>query len=304
MNTQLTAEYVESTKARILSRVKVDPVSGCWLWQKPRKDHSYGHLSFLGRPCRSHRVAYTLWVGAIPEGAVLDHVASRGCTSPLCCNPEHLEPVNLSTNTKRSYEVRFGGVDVCAKGHDLTVEENVTHRKNGQVRCLVCGRERMRELRAAKKAGTHTPKPATELDRLLAKTKLAPNGRCRLWTGAVGTDGYGRHQFRGKGGKAHRAAYELLVGPIPAGFTVDHLCKTPLCVNKECLEAVTNHENILRSGSAAALNARKTHCPQDHAYDEVNTYHAPSGRRGCKACRRSRNRAASARRKTTSKAGL
>lgn len=33
-------------------------------------------------------------------------------------------------------------------------------------------------------------------------------------------------------------------------------------------------------------NSGKTQCPQEHEYDEENTYHAPDGTRGCKECRR------------------
>jgi hypothetical protein len=37
-------------------------------------------------------------------------------------------------------------------------------------------------------------------------------------------------------------------------------------------------------------NSDKTHCPQNHKYDEENTYHAPDGSRGCKKCMRERTR--------------
>ena len=40
------------------------------------------------------------------------------------------------------------------------------------------------------------------------------------------------------------------------------------------------------------LNAQKTHCPNGHVYDEVNTYTSKSGSRSCRACDRDRKRAA------------
>jgi hypothetical protein len=46
---------------------------------------------------------------------------------------------------------------------------------------------------------------------------------------------------------AHRYAYEWLIGPIPIGLDLDHLCRTRECVNPNHLEPVTRKENIRRS---------------------------------------------------------
>ena len=62
---------------------------------------------------------------------------------------------------------------------------------------------------------------------------------CWLWTASKMTDGHGA--FRGKG--AHRFAYTTFVGPIPEGYTVDHKCHQPDCVNPNHLQAVTPSEN-------------------------------------------------------------
>ena len=70
-----------------------------------------------------------------------------------------------------------------------------------------------------------------------------PNSGCWLWTGAD-TRGYGA---LGKNGLAHRVSFEMHVGPILPGLTLDHLCRTPACVNPAHLEPVTLAENVRRS---------------------------------------------------------
>ena len=52
----------------------------------------------------------------------------------------------------------------------------------------------------------------------------------------------------GRGGcaLAHRVYYEKAKGPIPAGMQIDHLCRVPVCVNPDHLEAVTPAQNVQR----------------------------------------------------------
>ena len=109
-------------------------------------------------------------------------------------------------------------------------------------------------------------------------------GPCWIWLGAMDRE-YGRFSTNGKGYRAHRFAYELLKGPIPKGKVTDHLCRVRCCVNPGHIEPVTNKENLLRGVSFSAVNARKTHCPKGHPFDERNTFHCRE-RRHCRACRR------------------
>ena len=123
------------------------------------------------------------------------------------------------------------------------------------------------------------------------KVAKGSGDECWLWTGRLGDRGYVRFQVDGRLIQVHRFAYELLVGPIPVGLTIDHLCRVRHCVNPSHLEPVTVQENLMRGESPPALNARKTHCPQNHPYDSSNPKRDNRGRRVCIECRRERDRA-------------
>lgn len=72
---------------------------------------------------------------------------------------------------------------------------------------------------------------------------------CWTWTGKKGSKGYGLVHVDSASGRqqqAHRAAYELVVGPIPDGLELDHLCRVRVCVNPAHLEPVTRAENMRR----------------------------------------------------------
>lgn len=135
-------------------------------------------------------------------------------------------------------------------------------------------------------------KPA--VDRVLARVVKQPDG-CWIWRGALNEGGYGIVQLgRGIGtDRTHRVVYRAMVGEIPAGLTLDHLCHRPACVNPAHLDPVTRTENTLRQwavgkGNAGASNVLKTHCPHGHPYDEANTRKDKNGRRHCRTCERLR----------------
>jgi len=132
----------------------------------------------------------------------------------------------------------------------------------------------------------------TVAHRLALKYRVDEETGCWLWIGATAR-GYGQIWVDGRTQPAHRIAYELLVGPIPEGLQLDHLCRVRHCVNPEHLEPVTNRENILRGVSIVPQNAAKTHCPQNHPYDDANTYYeGPARWRRCLTCKRERQRLA------------
>jgi hypothetical protein len=99
-----------------------------------------------------------------------------------------------------------------------------------------------------------TRTPAHE--RVLARTIAAPGG-CIIYTGTGGR--YGKVDSWDASGKkkphlAHRVVYEALVGPIPDGLHIDHLCRVTRCVNHHHLEAVTQSENNRRTGRSECAN--------------------------------------------------
>lgn len=71
-------------------------------------------------------------------------------------------------------------------------------------------------------------------------------GRCWLYDGPLNPDGYGHARVDGRKVGVHRAAFQVLVGPIPAGLQLDHLCRNRDCYNPAHLEPVTNAENRRR----------------------------------------------------------
>ena len=75
---------------------------------------------------------------------------------------------------------------------------------------------------------------------------------CWTWIGGHSRKGYGRCQVNRTHTGAHRVVYELLVGPIPRGHDLDHLCRNTGCVNPAHLEPVTPEENRRRQTLRAA----------------------------------------------------
>jgi hypothetical protein len=90
--------------------------------------------------------------------------------------------------------------------------------------------------------------------------------------------------------KSHRIAYQLLVGPIPDGLVLDHLCRNRACCNPRHIEPVSQRENLMRGETVCASHAIKTHCINGHAFDEANTYIDREGKRKCRECMNKRKR--------------
>jgi hypothetical protein len=95
------AERREALRERIKRNVRVECVSGCWLWTG-RANKGYGTLTVrlpgydTPRPLYAHRVAYEVFKRRPPDGLHIAH--SIRCVSPLCCNPDHLTAKTPSAN--------------------------------------------------------------------------------------------------------------------------------------------------------------------------------------------------------------
>jgi hypothetical protein len=124
-------------------------------------------------------------------------------------------------------------------------------------------------------------------DRVLNRVIVADG--CWEWAGAHNRDGYGTAYTGTRPLGAHRVIYELLVGPIPEGLTIDHLCRNRGCVNPSHMEPVPKRVNLLRGVGVGALHAAKTHCVHGHPFDAENTRITSRGR-VCRQCHRERER--------------
>lgn len=145
-----------------------------------------------------------------------------------------------------------------------------------------------------------------------SKVAVADNG-CWYWMASRRRNDYGRFGGKDNQRASHRVAYEALVGPIPDGLQLDHLCRRTWCVNPAHLEPVTNAENTRRALAARAAgapiltppppifqkrepkrpprlgpklpyNKTKTHCIHGHELSGENLYVTPKGYRNCRAC--------------------
>lgn len=132
---------------------------------------------------------------------------------------------------------------------------------------------------AAKRWGDRTPS-----DRFWEKVDAA--GDCWDWTGTRTLGGYGRVRWHGRLENAHRVGYALLVGPIPDGMHLDHLCRRRRCVNPDHLEPVTPKENMQRGYSPSARF--RDSCAHGHPASDRRRMR--SGKPWCVSCDRDKYR--------------
>jgi hypothetical protein len=143
--------------ARLTSKIRIDPDSGCWVWtastRGPSDLHQYGQIRVGGRGGQvrsAHRVMFELVMGAVPDDLVIDHL----CRNTRCVNPAHLEPVTNRENVLRGdgHSAVNARRVVCASGHPLVGQNVLIVGPTRRRRCRTCKIEDARRRRAALRA--------------------------------------------------------------------------------------------------------------------------------------------------------
>lgn len=111
-------------------------------------------------------------------------------------------------------------------------------------------------------------------------------GGCWIWKAGKSRRGYGKFWHNDYTWLVYKWAFENLVGPVPKGLTLDHLCRNRLCVNPAHLEPVSAVENVMRGTGITAVNAKKTHCSKGHPFSGYNVAFNKDGSRRCRECAR------------------
>jgi hypothetical protein len=157
-------------RERLLGRCLIDD-RGCWVWTGVT-ENGYGRIRVNGRNVLTHRAAYEMFIGPIPEGLDLDHL----CRNRSCANPFHLEPVTRGENSRRGVAgqvaaERQRAKTHCPSGHPYD-EANTFIARNGWRQCRACRRERER-LRKQRKRELATNHPSLAAPKPKEKRRAA-----------------------------------------------------------------------------------------------------------------------------------
>lgn len=106
-------------KARFMSHVTI--TDWCWLWEGTKNKDGYGRFyrNDLNWQQLAHRTSYEMFVGAIPDGLVIDHL----CSVHECVRPDHLEAVTHRENVIRAHASRLRKL-FCKRGHTYRINPN------------------------------------------------------------------------------------------------------------------------------------------------------------------------------------
>ena len=105
--------------------------------------------------------------------------------------------------------------------------------------------------------------------KLISNCEITESG-CWEWQGLKHRSGYGQITTLSGRDYTHRVAWALMIGPIPEGMVIDHICRNRTCFKPSHLRVTTHRQNILAGTGASARNYRKTKCARGHTYTEGN----------------------------------
>jgi hypothetical protein len=267
-----------SLEERFWEKVDVRGPDDCWEFMGCRDADGYGRIGLGGRHGgteHAYRIAYRLTKGPIPDGYDVRHFI---CNHPPCCNPKHLI---LGTRADNVSDMVTAGRWKNAPAVPLDPNRERWERPPDlvEVACAYCGLISLVGRWAAEQ-GRHrycsrehykADWQARMLVRFWSKVDRRGPDECWEWQAGREDSGYG--VFDGR--HAHRVAWEITNGAIPAGLIVRHyVCDNRPCCNVAHMKLGTrrqNSEDMVRKGRQATgdRSPRRLH-PESYAVGEAH----------------------------------
>jgi hypothetical protein len=128
----------------------------------------------------------------------------------------------------------------------------IARRTQQILECQQCGTSFSRHLSSIDKSGgSYCSRPCYDKGRagfnpnihFWPKVVIGEPNACWIWTGCIGTRGYGKASIDKKTKLAHRVSYELTHGQIPKNKQINHTCDVRACVNPAHLYPGSSKQN-------------------------------------------------------------